>query len=282
VAVGAFQGLDVSPRGTQLASHRHEGTFQGDVWINDLQRGTESRFTFETSADNQSPIWSPDGSVIAFSGLRNGKWGLYRKAADGAGTEELLYESETPVIPMTWSPDGHTLVFVNLHPQTRHDLWSLPLAGARQPSPTVRTPQSDSHAQISPDGRWVSYRSGGEVYVQRYPAGGQRYMVGRGEVSRWRADGRELFFSGGGAMWAVSAEADDDGLKLGTPTKLFELRWAQPPHQGANLSYLTYAVSADGQRFLFPRPLPNREESTPALKVVLNWQEELKRRVSSQ
>jgi serine/threonine protein kinase len=282
VAVGTFQGLDVSPRGTQLASHRHEGASQGDVWINDLERGTESRFTFETSADNQSPIWSPDGKVIAFSGLRNGKWGLYRKAADGAGTEELLYESETPVIPMTWSPDGGTLVFVNLHPQTNHDLWSLPLGGARQPAPIVRTPQSDSHAQISPDGRWMSYRSGAELYVQRYPIGERRYMVARGLIARWRADGRELFFSEGGEMWAVSVEAGDESLKLGTPTKLFALQWAQPPHQGANLSYFTYAVSGDGQRFLFPRPLPDRDESTPALKIVLNWQEELKRRLVPQ
>jgi Tol biopolymer transport system component len=251
------------------------------VWINDLERGTESRFTFETSADNQSPIWSPDGRVIAFSGLRNGKWGLYRKAADGAGSEELLYESETPVIPMAWSPDGGTLVFVNLHPQTNHDLWSLPLGGARQPAPIVRTPQSDSHPQISPDGRWMSYRSGAELYVQRYPAG-QRYVVGRGAISRWRADGRELFFNEGGGMWAVSVEGEDHGVKLGTPTKLFDTQWAQPPHQGANLSYFTYAVSADGQRFLFPRRLPDRDERPQALKVVVNWPEELKGRLAPQ
>jgi hypothetical protein len=83
-------------------------------------------------------------------------------------------------------------------------------------------------------------------------------------------------------MWAVSVAAEDDGVKLGTPTKLFDVQWAQPPHQGANLSYLTYAVSADGQRFLLPRPLPNQDVRTQALKVVVNWPEELKGRLAPQ
>ena len=261
VAVGTFVGIDVSPDGKQVAAHRHDAASNGgDVSINDLERGTESRFTFEPSADNSSPIWSPDGKVIAFGAVRNGRWGLYRKAANSTGAEELLFESPTPVMPMTWSADGQTLVFASLHPKTLHDLWSLPLAGERKPTALVETVESDTHAQISPDGQWMSYRSGPELHVQRYPTGGQRYTVARGLISRWREDGRELFFNssaGGGEIWTVAVEPIGDGLRFGTPRVLFDSRWAQLGHRPENLPYFTYAVSPDGERFLIPTDVAN-------------------------
>ena len=285
VAVGTFVGIDVSPDGKQVAAHRHDAASNGgDVSINDLERGTESRFTFEPSADNSSPIWSPDGKVIAFGAVRNGRWGLYRKAANSTGAEELLFESPTPVMPMTWSADGQTLVFASLHPKTLHDLWSLPLAGERKPTALVETVESDTHAQISPDGQWMSYRSGPELHVQRYPTGGQKYTVARGLISRWREDGRELFFNssaGGGEIWTVAVEPIGDGLRFGTPRVLFDSRWAQLGHRPEGLPYFTYAVSPDGERFLIPRMSQTADEKSRALTVVLNWQEELKRRVTA-
>jgi eukaryotic-like serine/threonine-protein kinase len=274
IFTGRFAGIDLSPDMTQLAVHHHDESSDGaDVRIKDLKSGSESRFTFDSTAHSSSPIWSPDGAAIAFSALRNGKWGLYRRPANQVGDAELLYESETPVVPTTWSADAKTLVFTNLDPKTGQDLWVLAL-DTRSPTPFSVTAEPDSHAQISRDGRWIAYRSGGRVFVESFPDRRfKREMSQDGQIPRWRADGKELFFTGGfvGTMWAVSVEPSGAGLKFGVPTALFA-KDSPPIGHTPNLSFFTYAVSADGQRFAIPTATTTRATAeTRTLTIVLNW-----------
>src|SRR5262245_14208602 len=86
-APAAYRGIDVSRDGNRVAAHRHEGD-GGDVWILERIRGTTSKLTFDASQDNASPVWSWDGSRIAFASLRNGSWGIYQKLANSAGPDE--------------------------------------------------------------------------------------------------------------------------------------------------------------------------------------------------
>ena len=106
---GNYRGLDLAPDGTRVAAHRHDGQ-GGDIWVSDGRRGTTARLTFDASQDNSSPIWSPDGTRIAFGSFRSGQWGLYQKPSDGTGNDELLLQSDVPVAPMSWSPDGHSIL----------------------------------------------------------------------------------------------------------------------------------------------------------------------------
>ena len=62
-------------------------------------------------------------------------------------------------------------------------------------------------------------------------------------------------------------------------TLRFAIGAGGPPPEG--LPYFTYAVSPDGERFLIPRMSQTADEKSRALTVVLNWQEELKRRVTA-
>ena len=89
---GTYAGVDLSPDGKRFAVHRHEGT-GGDSWSFDLAQGRMQRLTFDTTQDNSSPLWSPDGTRIAFASRRDNKWGLYVKSADGTGNEELIVDS---------------------------------------------------------------------------------------------------------------------------------------------------------------------------------------------
>ena len=248
--------------------------------MHEQARGTTSRFTFDASQDNGSPIWSPDASRIAFNSLRGGSWGLYQKASNGAGNDELLFQTKTLIAPMSWSLDGRLLVYWLADPKTGSDLWVLPLTGDRKPFPFAQTPFAENHGQISPDGRWMAYASNetgrNEVYVRPFPSGAGKWQISTtgGVVPRWRRDGKELFYMGAtnlGKLFAVEVKASGATLEAGVPKALFDTGYVAMGHPGG--TYHAYAVSPDGQRFLIPRPASAGAEETTsaAITVVLNW-----------
>src|SRR5262249_51700667 len=153
---------------------RHDA--EGDNILVVEPRGTTTLLTVDAAEDYSGPVWSPDGNQIAFGSLRNGKWGLYQKNSRGAGADQLLIESEAPKAPMAWAPDGKSIVYWISSTTASWDLWLLPLAGDLKPNPLLNSTTSyESHAQISPDGRWIAYHANPvreyEIYVKPFPSG---------------------------------------------------------------------------------------------------------------
>jgi Tol biopolymer transport system component len=252
---GPYRGPDLSPDGKRFAVHRHEGN-GGDAWVFDSGPGPGARLIGDGSnaVENSPPIWSPDGARIVFGSTRNGKGGLYMKRADGSGAEELLIESEPAKIPMSWSPDGQYIIYWS----PGNIEWVLPLNGDRKPF-QLSAGQS-SHSQISPDGKWVAYLSSetgrGEVYIKPFPTGSGKWQVSKngGLFARWRRDGKELYFLttlNRGQMMAAEIGVTGGSIQVGEPRTLFESGYVNLNHPGV---YHTFAVSADGERFLIPRP----------------------------
>ncbi len=108
----------LSPDGRVLAVGRREpDTHMRDIWLFDLVRETQSRFTFD-AADDLNPTWSPDGTRIAFTSNRKGQRDLYEKPANGVGQEKLLLASSLEKNVECWSTDGKLIVFTRSNPQT--------------------------------------------------------------------------------------------------------------------------------------------------------------------
>ena len=84
---------------------------------------------------------------------RDGVWNLYLNVASGTGQDERLMQSSTNEGPASWSVDGGFIVYEDVDPKTRTDLWVLPLFGDRKPFPFLRTEFSEAQGQLSPDGR---------------------------------------------------------------------------------------------------------------------------------
>ncbi len=274
-----IRGVDLSPDGTRLAIHRHTEGQGGDVWITDLSRGTTSRFTFDATQDNASPIWSPDAGSVAFSSRCAGKNGVYRKASNQSGEEELLVEQPAEIAPTSWSTDGRALVYSPIGNDTGPDLWILPLAGDRKPIRLLSTRFSEAFGQVSPDGRWLVYSSNesgaNEIYVRPFPTGTGKWQISaRGGICpRWRRDGRELFYMNelsGGRLLAVDVKANESTFEAGTPKPLFDSGYVNRAH---GFLYHPYTVTPDGQRFLIPRPVSSVTDDTTAAPVivVMNW-----------
>jgi len=274
---GAYRGIDVSHDGRRIAVHRHDGD-GGDVWVLESAKGPLTRQSFDASRDNSSPIWSPDGTHIAFGALRNGTWSVFQKLANGTGAEDLLFESNFNTAPMSWSHDGKVMVLrVVSSGTTQGDEWFLSLAD-KKAVPLLHEPANELRAQISPDGKWLAYDSDEagrpEIYVRPFPSleGKRQISANGGMAARWRGDGRELFYltSGGSRLVSVQISIAGSTLNYSAPTELFDTGYVVLNHGGGSFHH--YAVSPDGQRFLIPRPnsVSGEPGSTP-ITVILNW-----------
>ena len=236
-----------------------------DIWLFDLLRGTNSRFTFDPGEET-NPIWSPDGTRIAFTFHRN----VYQKAATGAGNGEPMLESSgnNNNLTKSWTPDGRFILY-NGGPQ----LWALPMKGDRKPILLFKRGVGDG-VSVSPNMKWVAYQSveSGrmEVFVESFPPSGSRWQVSNagGEEPYWRRDGKELFFVAGKRLMVVDVETDGQIFHPGAPKPLFEV------HLETEARRSRYQVAANGQKFLVVVPLESAL-SAP-ISVVTNWTAGLK------
>jgi Tol biopolymer transport system component len=260
----------LSPDGKKVAMTAQSGSLS--IWLLDLARVTASRFTFANGLQT-TPVWSPDGSRIAFSSAIHAHNDLYWKNTNGLGNEEPLLETSYTKWPTDWSRDGRFLLYEEIDPKTKADLWVLPLFGDRKPVVFLKTPFDEQHGVFSPDGRWIAYSSDesgrSEVYVQPFswganPAAGSKWQISTsgGDLPAWRRDGKELFFRAADQHLMTVAVASGATFQAGAPQVLFELLGQ------TDFPFPVYSVRADGQQFLLSTPLGDARQP---VNVCLNW-----------
>jgi len=268
----SFSKPRLSPDGRQVAvviDNRQ-------IWSYDLSRAT---LTPLTAADAQSnfPVWTPDGSRLAFSSSRDGVLNMFSMPADGSGSPERLMTSVLFQDPASFSPDGRLLVFVELHPANAQDIWVLPMDSGRKPRPLLTTQFVEGGPMLSPDGQWLAFVSNesgdNEVYVRPFSGSRRKTRISSdgGQELAWAPHGRELFYRSGDRMMAVDIVTQPTP-RPGKPHVLFERVFAKGG------PWRNYDVSLDGSRFLMLKPT-KEDVPLPQLNVVLNWTEELKARV---
>ncbi len=270
----AFAAPRLSPDGQKVVTTIEETS--RDVWVHDIQRGTTARLTFE--GDSLGPVWSPDGKRIVYGAIRGGMPPkLFWRPADGSGPEEQLTIGEKPQFPDAFSSDGRWLAFSQISPGTGWDLGVLPLEGdsPRRASPLVETAFNEMGAAFSPDARWFAYYSNEsgpyQIYVQPFPGPGGKWQISQegGTQPAWVRD--EIFYRNGDKIMAVTVKTQPT-FAVERPRLLFERRFETASFPGR-----FYDVSRDGQRFVLVRGAG--QAGATSLNVVLNWFEELKRRV---
>lgn len=274
----ADQGdLELSSDDGRLALRRVDNkTGSINLWLIDIARGMPARFTFEKTTDF-APIWSPDGTRIVFSTLRDGSPNLYQKVSSSAGNDEPLVKSPIVKISFDWARDGRNIIYGVVDAKNSWDLWTLPLDDPSKAVPFLQTSFDERGAKFSPNGRWVAYESNesgtAEVYVRPFPVAPGKWQISTagGQQPRWRRDGKELFYiSSDHKLMSVEVNGDGATFEHRTPTALFNVRVG-----GIDTPGDFYAVTGDGKRFIL-NSLVAEATYTP-ITVVLNWTADLKR-----
>ena len=261
--VGVFSNLDLSPDDKRLAVSRGMPDRTTDIWVYDLARNDDGRPLTTTPAHEYDPAWSHDGADIAFSSNRSdGRFSLYRRAANGSGADRLLATDSTSLSHPDWSPDGQVVLY-----DGPTGLWLRPPMGNQTPSAFGPLSHHESSGTFSPDGHWIAYwssRTGRpEVWVCRFPSGLDDHKISLegGMAPRWRrSDGKELFFLSLDSTLMVARMEPANEMSAGVPQVLFRTEL-----QLANGN--PYAAAKDGQQFLLPVPI----EPASTITVVQNW-----------
>jgi Tol biopolymer transport system component len=258
-----YDEVVLSPDGSRVAvCMEDQANESADLFVLDVASGAKTRLT--TSARTEfvmAPVWSPDGSRIAYVTIRKGQEGIYMRAANGQGAEELLYKNPGAFMNLTdWSRDGRFLTFA-ISDLKGGALYVLPVDVAsggrdRKPVEITRNDLRMFSPRFSPDGRFLSYTvvdqaNKSEVFVRSIdPAakgGPWQLSDGSSGMAFWRRDGKELYYPARDQSMMVAEVSTSPTFSFTKPKVLFRQQAAVPE----SIAY----ISADGERFLvLPRP----------------------------
>ncbi len=204
VPAGSYFMPRLSPHGRQIVLTVATGT-DSDVWIHDIQRGATTKLT--SGGRNLWPLWSPDGTRVAYASSREGSTNVYWRRADGSGAEEQLTSSAYTVIPQSWTRDGRYLVVTNVQPDRPNYVALMPTEGPHTIQRFETGDAPSTMGSLSADGRWMAYVSAEsgrlEVYVRPYPGPGPALQIstaGGDEPSLGRPRARVGFSPGRDAL----------------------------------------------------------------------------------
>jgi len=278
---GMYAGpLRLSPDGRKVALTIRDGSNM-DIWVYDLQRDSPLRLTFGEGAF-VSPVWTPDGRHVVFSSM--GK-GIFWSRADGTAKSQALLTANTLQLPMSFARDGTRLAFVQIDGSPQ--IWSVDVKTDQAGQLKAETPTRFLTSQfindapaISPDGRWMAYRSNesgrDEVYVRGFltssSATDNKVTIsngGRVDLPAWSPNGRELFYLAAGQIMSVAYRTNGDTFVAEKPRM-----WA--PVSGAS----AFDVAPDGKRLAIALPAVARSAPTREHTIVFvqNFFDELRRR----
>ena len=249
----------------------------------ELSTGRKQKLTVNQSVVSH-PVWSADGTEIAYSATGADGMSIYRRSADGAGEPHEVLKFSQPTLVTSWSSDGRYMLATRQATRTGQTIVLISLSGSgTKETPLLETESNGSQASFSPDNRWITYKSNEsgttDVIVRSFVAGTSTTPPRLGPPSTvsnrgttggflgWLSDSRTLQYIGmDGAMEA--SMLDGTTGKFGAPRQFRSGGIAPGPA----------SITPDGQRALVGLQAGTenaRQNANQKLVVVLNYQSQL-------
>jgi Tol biopolymer transport system component len=259
----------------------------GKIWIVDLLNGSFVRFAIADPISdemNGNIAFSPDRSHVAYVDAHDD---LYQRLSSGTGDAERLFHPDREdeddwVRNLSYSADGRFIIFTRSDPNTKFDLWVVPLFGDRKPFPYLQMEPREDNARFSPDGKWIAYESDEtgqpEIYVRSFPAqAGGKWQISTvgAEQPIWRSDGKQLFYLTLDKKLMVTEVKTGQTFEPGASRLLFQTHIEPRVNNTAMASCRQYFVGSAGQRFLINTMIENKAPAE--ITVLLNWKSLLKK-----
>ena len=278
---GSFRPLPLEPRPYQRPRYSPNGrrivfdtrvNNEGEIWVYDLESGTPQRLI--AGVDVHQPEWAPDGRQLVFT-ARGDTTGedLQLLPVDGSAAPQPVFRARGDQYDATWTPDGRALVFIDDDPLQA--IWIVHLDDRKPVKWLSGAGTTLLGPRVSPDGHWLAYwsdQSGSdEVYVRSFlkPAGVVQISSGGGNEPVWSRDGRRLYYRQGDKLMEAALTTTSE-LSVSGRRLLFTQRFV------SDGGHTFYDVSPDGKSFVFLKD----NDAQAQLVVVLNWDEELRQRVT--
>ncbi len=286
-APGDYFNPRFSPDGTRLALEIGTSWGQNAVWTLDIRRETLTRVT--QGGLDQTPIWSPDGTRLAFSGIRGSDRfsSLFWQVADGSAEPRRLTSSRSYQTPASWHPNGIQLAFFGDKEgqQTDFDIGLVSNGGDREresaigePRYVLADPFVEVEPEFSPDGKWLAYTSlesgRAEVFVRSFPDMQRKVQVSTagGFSPTWSKARSELFYGTDDQRIMVASYRVDNAAFVPEKPRL----WRDEPMSFAARGYTrSFDLHPDGRRFAVLKGPPPPVRTHVA--VMSNFFDEVRR-----
>ena len=197
---GATKDLTVELReGTNMAvapspdGQRVVFSAQGALWIMPIAGGTATRIT-SWDIEPTAPVWSPDGTTIAFQNYApEGNYHIWTIAPDGSAPTEITTGPNDDREP-AWLPDGSGLVFASDRSNDgQYKVWQVKLAG-NAVSQITKGAGAESNPVVSPHGQQVAYVDAGNVFTTSMTGVGTPTLIAPGAAPSWIPSGAGLVY----------------------------------------------------------------------------------------
>lgn len=278
-------GPRISPDGNRIALWKTDSS-SSQVYIYHLIRQTMDKFTH--SGENFWPVWSPDGTHIAFPTMRGEKVNIYWKAVDTSSPAESILAIESMddskdliYQPQTWTSDSRYLLYVkSMGFNDNWDIMILDMQNRENISEFITTDYNERHPRLSPDNRLVAYQSDEtgrlEIYVTKFPEAGLKWKIssGGGYDPLWSPDGNKIFYRNGQNIMVVNI-TNGPIFSAGKPEVLFSGKFRQMTLMG-----WYYDIHPDGDKFVMVKG-GEIDTTQNHINIIKNFSMEIEKRFAS-
>jgi serine/threonine-protein kinase len=274
-----------SPTGDRIALVITNGD-ASDVHVYDITRRRLDKITFEAGT-KAAPVWAPNGERIVYTVIAPGVPGkLYSRRADGTGDVQQLTTGPHAQTAYSFDPSGKYLAITERDPSGTPDILIMPLDGdersgwkAGTPRPFVKTPETETYAMFSPDGRWIAYMSAAsgrsEIYVRPFNGSGGPWQItmGGGIFPTWSKSRDEILYvplDAPGTLMATSFSVVGDAFRAGS-SRAWSTTSIRSQRPGR-----TFDLHPDGNRVVSGVPDTESDREERGVVLVFNFFEKLR------